>query len=91
MNAAPTPKPQDIVLERGGTDARVLLTVSKVPPKMPDFVGHGINAARATLSSLNVTFTITDVIDAGVSEGTVLSQVPAAGAPSVAPRLSTMR
>jgi hypothetical protein len=62
-------------------DTRVLLTVATAPATMPDFTGHGINAARATLSTLDVTIVIDDAIDASVSEGTVLRQVPAAGAP----------
>ena len=48
---------------------------------MPNFVGHRINAARATLSTLNVTLTTDDALDGTVADGTILDQSPAAGAP----------
>jgi NPCBM/NEW2 domain/PASTA domain/zinc-ribbon domain len=60
---------------------RVTLTISKAPAKMPNFVGHRINAARATLSTLNVTLTTDDALDGTVADGTILDQSPAAGAP----------
>ena len=40
---------------------------SRVPDKVPDFVGKGVNAARATFSMLNVKLTVEDALDARAS------------------------
>ena len=60
---------------------RVVLTVSRAPDKMPNFVGKNINAVRATLTTLNVKMTVADLLDPTHSDGTVLEQTPASGAP----------
>ena len=62
-------------------DDRVTLTVSRTPDKMPDFLGKGINAALATFSTLDVTLTVDNTMDASVADGTVLEQQPAGGTP----------
>ena len=59
----------------------VRLTVSRAPDKMPDFVGRGINAARATLTTLDVKVTIQDLLDPTHTDGTVLEQTPPKDAP----------
>jgi len=59
----------------------VTLTVSRAPDKMPSFVGKSIDAARATLSTLNVTATVDNALALAVADGTVMQQTPAAGAP----------
>ena len=59
----------------------VMLTVARLPDKMPNFVGKGINTSSATLATLGVKLTIDDALNATVSNGKVLDQTPAAGAP----------
>jgi hypothetical protein len=59
----------------------VTLTVARLPDKTPNFVGKGINASSATLATLGVKLTIDDALNATVSDGKVLDQTPAAGAP----------
>ena len=58
----------------------VTLTVSRAPDKMPNFVGKGINSARATLSTLDVTLTVDNALAVSVADGIVMEQTPAAGA-----------
>lgn len=60
---------------------KVTLTISSAPSTMPNLVGHNINSASAMLSTLNITFTTEDVLDATVADGTVVQQDPAANAP----------
>src|SRR4051812_37503246 len=62
-------------------DGGVTLTAARPPDKMPNFVGTPVNTARATLTTLKVTLTVDNVLDATLSDGTVLSQIPPAGAP----------
>jgi hypothetical protein len=70
----------------------VTLTAARLPDKMPNFVGNGINATRATLATLGIKLTIDDALDASVSDGKVLDQTPAAGAPlAKAVRLTVAR
>ncbi|MDQ1509663.1 MAG: hypothetical protein QOG50_1507 [Actinomycetota bacterium] len=59
----------------------VRLTVSRAPDKVPNFVGKDINTARATLSTLDVTLTVDNALAVSVSDGIVMQQSPAAGAP----------
>jgi hypothetical protein len=68
--------PAGMIVEDG-----VLLTVSRPPDKMPNFVGKGINAARATLSTLDVKLTVDEALETHLSDGTVLEQTPAGGTP----------
>ncbi len=71
---------------------RVVLTVSRAPDKMPDFVGRHVNAVRATLTTLDVKVTIRDLLDPTHSDGTVLEQTPAGGTPfASAARLTVSR
>jgi hypothetical protein len=62
-------------------DQGVTLTAARPPDAMPDFVGKGINTVRATLSTLDVQVTVQDILDAAVSDGTVVVQSPPAGSP----------
>jgi hypothetical protein len=59
----------------------VTLTAARLPDKMPNFVGKGINTTRATLATLGVKLTVENVLNATFSDGKVLDQTPAAGAP----------
>ncbi len=59
----------------------VRLTVARAPDKMPDFVGRSVNAARATLTTLDVKVTIQDLLDPTHTDGTVLEQTPPKDAP----------
>jgi hypothetical protein len=71
---------------------RVTLTVSRAPDKMPDFVGRNVNAALATLTTLDVTVTIQDLLDPTHTDGTVLEQTPPKDAPfATAVRLTVSR
>lgn len=73
-------------------DEGVRLTTSRPPDEMPNFVGQGVNTVRATLSTLNVKLTVDNALDASVSDGTVLEQTPAGGAPfAKAVRLTVAR
>jgi len=70
----------------------VTLLVSIAPTTMPDFVGHSVNDASATLSTLNARFTIQNELDGTVADGTVTDQSPAPGAPfAPAVRLTVAR
>jgi len=62
-------------------DQGVTLTAARAPDAVPNFVGKGVDTVLATLSTLNVKFTVVDHLDATVSDGTVLAQSPAAGSP----------
>jgi hypothetical protein len=62
-------------------DQGVTLTAARAPDTVPNFVGKGVNTVLATLSTLDVKFTVEDLLDAAVSDGTVLAQSPAAGSP----------
>jgi hypothetical protein len=60
---------------------RVVLIVSRAPATMPNFVGSGINSARATLSTLGISLTMNVELNSTVADGTVLRQTPAPGTP----------
>jgi hypothetical protein len=62
-------------------DGGVTLTAARPPDKMPDFVGTPVNTARATLTTLKVNLTVENVLNATLSDGTVIAQTPPAGAP----------
>ncbi len=62
-------------------DQGVTLTAARAPDALPNFVGKGVNTVLATLSTLDVKFTVDDLLDAAVSDGTVLAQSPPAGSP----------